>query len=263
MTVDDLNASFRGDVYGDRPAMDEASFRAHVERNDVDLARSHRWTVDGALSGMVLLAFRGERAWIGGFGVVPEYRGRGLARRYLDETLATARASGSTSVELEVLTHNVPAVRLYEHAGFEHIAEVVVWTRGPLHPPADTDAEPRTVAYDAATVTKLARTPASSWQREPESVAAAAPFEALFVGVPDAPNAYAFVRRRERASVIDARAHDPASAAALLAALDAQAGAHEVALVNEPSRGVLHDAFTAHHAWHEFARQYRMRLALR
>ncbi|GEM_PF-4534422 len=43
MTVDDLNASFRGDVYGERPAMDAESFRAHVERNDVDLARSRRW----------------------------------------------------------------------------------------------------------------------------------------------------------------------------------------------------------------------------
>jgi len=43
VTVDDLNASFRGDVYGERPAMDAESFRAHVERNDVDLARSRRW----------------------------------------------------------------------------------------------------------------------------------------------------------------------------------------------------------------------------
>jgi hypothetical protein len=243
--------------------MDAASFRRHVEHNNVDLARSPRWTVDGALSGVALLAFRGERAWIGGFGVVPEYRGRGLAQRYLDETLAIARASRATSVELEVLTHNVPAVRLYERAGFETIDEVVVWTREPLRPPVDANAEPVVRAFAAAAVAALARTAAPCWQREPESVAAAGPLEALFVGRSESPDAYAFVRRGERASLIDTRAHGAAPARALLAALDAQLAAHDLALVNEPARGALHDAFAAHAVWREFARQLRMRIALR
>ncbi len=263
MTVDDLNASFRGDVYGEQPSMNAESFRSHVERNDVDLARSRRWTVDGALSGVVLLAFRGDRAWIGGFGVVPEFRGRGLARRYLDETLDIARASGATSVELEVLTHNAPAVRLYERAGFATIDELVVWTREPLHPADDAHAEPAVHAYGAAAIAALTRTPASCWQREPQSVAAGAPFEALFVGSPESPDAYAFVRRGERASLLDARAHDAASASALLAALDAQFAAVKVALVNEPARGALHEAFASRARWSEFARQHRMRIALR
>jgi len=243
--------------------MDSEGFRAHVRRNDVDLARSRRWTVDGALSGVALLAFRGERAWIGGLGVVPEYRGRGFAQRYLDETLEIARASGAATVELEVLKHNAPAVRLYERAGFETVDEVVVWTREPLRPAGDRDGEPRVLAYDAAAVAALARTPPSCWQREPESVAAAAPFEAFFIGVPESPDAYAFVRRGERASLVDARAHDAAAARALLSALDAQLASHAVALVNEPARGALHDAFAAHGEWREFARQHRMRLALR
>ena len=262
MTVDDLNASFRGDIYGEQPAMNAESFRSHVERNDVDLARSRRWTVDGALSGVVLLAFRGDRAWIGGFGVVPELRGRGLARRYLAETLDIARASGATSVELEVLTHNLPAIRLYERAGFATIDELVIWTREPLRPADDASAEPAVHAYDAAAIAALARTPASCWQREPESVAAGAPFEALFVGPPESPDAYAFVRRRERASLLDARAHDAASASALVSALDAQLAAEKAALVNEPARGALHDAFAGRANWSEFARQYRMRIRL-
>ena len=263
MTADDLNAAFRGDVYGERPGMVEDGFRAHVERNDVDLARSRRWTVDGALSGVVLLAFRGERAWIGGFGVVPEYRGRGLAQRYLEETLAVARASGAVSAELEVMTHNTPAVRLYERAGFEPIDDLVAWTRAPLRPADEADPEPVMRAFDAAAITALARTPASCWQREPESVAAAAPFDALFIGSPDAPDAYAFVRPGERASIVDARAHDAAAAAALLAALDARVPSAAIGVVNEPARGALHDAFTAHPGWHEVVRQYRMRVELR
>jgi ribosomal protein S18 acetylase RimI-like enzyme len=262
VTVDDLNASFRGDVYGERPAMGPVDFDAHVERNGVDLARSRRWTVDGALSGMVLLAFRGERAWIGGFGVVPEYRGRGLARRYLEETLTIARAAGAVSVELEVLHRNAAAIRLYERAGFVRVGELVVWTRAPLRGPAEENAAPVLRAFDAAAITALARTPASCWQREPESVAAAAPFETVFVGAPKSPDAFAFVRRSERAAVVDARAHDRDAAAAMLSALDARFPAHALALVNEPARGVLHDAFAAHARWRELTRQHRMRLTL-
>ncbi|HYW53573.1 MAG TPA: GNAT family N-acetyltransferase [Dongiaceae bacterium] len=263
VTVDDLNASFRGGVYGERPAMDATAFRAHVERNGVDLARSRRWMVDGALSGIVLLAFRGERAWVGGFGVVPEHRGHGLARRYLDESLAIARESGAATVELEVLVQNARAIRLYERAGFGRIDELVVWAREPLRAPAAEDAAPELRAYDAAAIAALARTPASCWQREPESAAAAAPFEAVFAGMPASPDAFAFVRRGERAAIVDARAHDPAAASALLAVLDARFPAHALALVNEPARGALHDAFTAHAGWRELARQHRMRLALR
>lgn len=263
VTADDLNASFRGEVYGERPAMTAARFREHVERNDIDLARSRRWTVRGALSGMVLLAFRGARAWVGGFGVVPEFRGRGLGRRYVRQALAIARASGVTSVELEVLVHNAPAIGLYERAGFATIDELVVWERGPLRPAAEADPAPRTWAYDAAEIAALARAPASCWQREPRSVAAAAPFEALFVGAPGSPDAYSFVRRTDRASLVDARAQDAESASALLAALDAAAGTTALALVNEPARGPLHDALEAHGRWRAFARQYRMRVQLR
>ena len=136
-------------------------------------------------------------------------------------------------------------------------------TRSAARARGETDPAPRTRAFDAATITALSRTPAPCWQREPESAAAASPFEALFIGAPESPDAFAFVRRAERMSVVDARAHDPASAAALLAALDALAGTAVLALVNEPARGALHDALTSHGRWREFARQHRMRASLR
>ena len=95
VTAADLRASFRGEIYGDAPTMTEAWFADHVRRNDVDLTRSPRWTVGGELSGAALPAFRGDRAWVGGFGVVPAYRGRGLARRYLARF--RMRSSGLTA----------------------------------------------------------------------------------------------------------------------------------------------------------------------
>lgn len=255
--VDALNASFRGEVYGEGPAMTAERFALHVGRNGVDLARSPRWTVDGTLSGMALLALRGERAWIGAFGVVPAFRGRGLAQRYLDETCALARAAGATTIELEVLARNAPAVALYRRGGFAVVDELVVWSRPPL------GAEPRHAAARTFTepeIARVARVPAACWQREPASVAASSPCERVLVGGEDAPRAYAFVRRDvDRAALLDAGAADAASASALLEALDAVVPERALMLLNEPAHGPLHDAFAARSAWTETTRQYRMR----
>jgi GNAT superfamily N-acetyltransferase len=267
--VDDLNASFSGDVYGEAPSNDSAWFREHVARNDVDLARSRRWTVDGALSGIALLAFRGDRAWLGGFGVVPEFRGRGLARRYLAETLAIARDSGAASVELEVLAHNAAAIALYEGGGFTHIGDLVVWTRAPLAVDVESGEHVgeggELHSYDVAAVTAIARTPATCWQREPRSVAAASPLERIVVGDGEggARGAYAFMRYAHDRVSLDAGARDSASAAALLVRLDARVPDRKLMLINEPPYGPLHDALVAHPGWSEMTRQRRMRIALR
>lgn len=55
-----------------------------------------------------------------GMGLLPELRGRGLGRRLLERTLAAARASGLTRVELEVYVSNAAAIALYERCGFRH-----------------------------------------------------------------------------------------------------------------------------------------------
>ena len=254
--VEALNASFRGEVYGEGPAMTADRFALHVARNGVDLARSPRWAVDGALSGIALLALRGERAWIGGFGVVPAFRGRGLAQRYLDETCALARDAGATTIELEVLVRNAAAVALYRRGGFAVVDELVVWSRPPLgaeplHPAA------RVLAEDE--IARIARVPAACWQREPASVAASSPCERVLIGGEDAPRAYAFVRRDvDRAALLDAGAGDEASAVALLDALDALVPERALQLLNEPARGPLHEALGARSAWTETTRQYRM-----
>lgn len=264
VTADDLNASFRGEVYGDSPAMNEDWFHDHVARNDIDLARSPRWTVEGELAGAALLALRGDRAWIGAFGIVPRFRRRGLASRYLEEVLALARESGATSVELEVLENNPDAIRLYERGGFEQIDQLVAWSRAPLE-----DASPPlaggdvSASFDAQAVAAIMRVPATCWQREPPSVAAAAPFQTIILGETASPDAYAFVRHRpERSSLLDAGARDAAAAGALLRALDVHLPERTLFFLNEPARGPLHDAFVADGRWSEFARQRRMRILL-
>lgn len=53
-----------------------------------------------------------------GMGVRKDYRRLGIGTRLLDQTLLRAKELGLERVELEVLSSNTPAIRLYEKAGF-------------------------------------------------------------------------------------------------------------------------------------------------
>src|SRR5690349_4225367 len=60
----------------------------HVAYNDVDLGISPIWLDDeGNVIAAALLGVRGKRAWIGGFGIAPEYRGQGYAKRLLEHVI--------------------------------------------------------------------------------------------------------------------------------------------------------------------------------
>jgi GNAT superfamily N-acetyltransferase len=214
--VEAFNASFRSEVYGDAP-MSAERFVQHVERYAIDLTRSPRWTVDGALSGIALLGFRDRRAWLGGFGVVPKFRSRGLADRYLG----------------------------------------AAWRRASL---GGASARAAAMARDEREIARVARRPATCWQREPQSVAATSPSERIVVGDDIAPQAYAYIRRNaDSAAILDAGARDAASAELLLGALDDAAPDVALVIINEPAHGPLHEAFTARASWSETVRQHRMR----
>jgi RimJ/RimL family protein N-acetyltransferase len=55
-----------------------------------------------------------------GMGLLPAYRGRGLGRRLLEETLHAGHDAGITRIELEVYASNAVAIKLYERLGFVH-----------------------------------------------------------------------------------------------------------------------------------------------
>jgi ribosomal protein S18 acetylase RimI-like enzyme len=54
-----------------------------------------------------------------GMGLLPAYRGRGLGRRLMEETLQGARAFGLSRIELSVRVDNARAVALYTRLGFQ------------------------------------------------------------------------------------------------------------------------------------------------
>lgn len=49
----------------------------------------------------------------------PEYRGRGLVNRLLEEVLEEGRSRGHTLAQINIMTGNTPARRAYEKVGFQ------------------------------------------------------------------------------------------------------------------------------------------------
>ena len=58
-------------------------------------------------------------AFDAGTGVIPDFRGQGLAKRMFDHALPELQARGVKRVLLEVLQRNEPAIKAYQKSGFE------------------------------------------------------------------------------------------------------------------------------------------------
>ena len=120
--------------------MDAATFDDVVRRWDIDLDRSCVAFDDDETVGLANLAVRGERAWIGGIGVIPSARRRGIGRALKEALLEEA----PPTVTLELIEHNEPARLLYEQLGFVTRRTLEVWTLAADVGAAEVrDVEPR------------------------------------------------------------------------------------------------------------------------
>src|SRR5678816_1754646 len=93
---------------------------------DVDVGASPVADVDGDPAAFALLALRGDEGWIGGMGVVPEARRRGLGSAVMEAAADEARSRGVRDLRLEVIDRNGPAVQLYRQLGYEHVRDLDV-----------------------------------------------------------------------------------------------------------------------------------------
>jgi ribosomal protein S18 acetylase RimI-like enzyme len=113
-----LNTVFEGYVVP--MAFSTEQMELHVLYNDIDLRASPIWYDDaGRVVAAALLGIRGERGWIGGFGVAPEHRRHGYAKELIRTMIETAASRGLARLGLEVLRENEPAFNLYAGAGFK------------------------------------------------------------------------------------------------------------------------------------------------
>ncbi|HEY5378583.1 MAG TPA: GNAT family N-acetyltransferase [Pseudolabrys sp.] len=109
-------------------ALHAASFRRGWSEEEVESMLSdhaviaHRAMLGRALTGFVMSRSATDEAEILSIAVARRGQGRGLARQLLTLHLRRLAALGRRAVFLEVDEHNIPAIRLYQQAGFREIA---------------------------------------------------------------------------------------------------------------------------------------------
>ncbi len=105
------------------------------------------WIEDSRLIGNVSIYPASQppeagRAWIiANVAVHPDYRGRGIARRLMNESLSAIRKrpGASGDVILQVETQNWKARELYLSLGFHDEGAFTLWRRSPARPPDALD----------------------------------------------------------------------------------------------------------------------------
>lgn len=121
-------------------SLDDSSFDHIVVRESVVLEGSVAATLDGKVVGVGLLALRGQRAWIGGMGVIPRLRRQGIGRQMMRFLIEQARTRGVQTILLEVITRNTGAYQLYQSLGFQTTRRLLVLSRHAASlPPAFTE----------------------------------------------------------------------------------------------------------------------------
>lgn len=235
-------------------AFSSEQLHLHMTYNDVDAAASPLWYDDeGAVLAAALLGIRGTRGWIGGFGVAPEYRGRGYAAQLLETLETTARERGLRSMQLEVLAGNAPAIHAYRSAGYQIARTLRSFER---------------IMESARELAGFATAPVGDfvdradpmppcWQRERATILNGAASSAVRSG-----EDYALFRyNAQAAQVLKLGAGDAGGLERLANAIASGRELARILLLNEPAESpITRHARTA--GWNEPFTQYEMRLDL-
>lgn len=72
--------------------------------------------------GKIRVNFSGDTAFISGFGILPEYRGRGFGKAALIESVRLINEKNIAEIELDVECKNSTALNLYKACGFEEMS---------------------------------------------------------------------------------------------------------------------------------------------
>jgi ribosomal protein S18 acetylase RimI-like enzyme len=250
-----FNRSFEGYLVPMTHTAD--SLRTLIAVNALSLEHSFVAEDDvGQPVGIVLLAVRGARGWIGGMGLAPEWRGRGQAAPLMRAVLDAARVLGLASVELEVLTRNTSARSLYTRLGFQNTRFLAVFT-GPLASEAPSIQQPspiREIAVERALGDFAAlHQVAPPWQRDLPALVEMAPtlratalldgetVRAYLLCLASSGSGHSIMDFGSRAATPEARCDD---ALALIGALVAPTTGESVRAINVAPGDALGDALT-------------------
>jgi GNAT superfamily N-acetyltransferase len=145
-----------------------------VRRDSVDLTLSRVMLNEGQPVGVALIARRGWTSRLAAMAIIPEARGRSIAKACMTQLLDEAQARGDRTMTLEVIEQNTPAVRLYEQFGFQIIRRLVGHSGQPQAQPCDVRLETVDVR-EAARVLIAHNSPDLPWQLSGETLAQAGP----------------------------------------------------------------------------------------
>ncbi len=130
--VEAFNAAYED--YFVRVVMNQRSFKNLIQRDAILMTHSVVCVEDAKIVGMALLAKREQKGWIGGVGVIPHYRRRGIARQMMEYLIAQARTLNIETLTLEVIEQNHYALHLYKTLGFQPQRRLVVLENRTLSP---------------------------------------------------------------------------------------------------------------------------------
>lgn len=162
--------------------MSVRQLRERVARDDIDMTASQVALLAGEPVGMGMLALRGQRAWIGGVGVLPSHRGHGIGRGVMEALLGAGRDGGAQHVQLEVIRQNTAARALYDSLGFRqarvlHVAEGFARARVPGYKFQQVSVT------DALRFFERFRAAPNPWQRERVALERLAPNLSAWVAI--------------------------------------------------------------------------------
>ena len=189
----------------------------------------------GAFVGMARMGLRGARGWCGGFGIAPDFRGTGASKLLAAQMIQVARENHLTTLQLEVLTQNVKAIKVYEGAGFVVTRRLIgVQTETAALPEAAANLHAETVD-PAILLPRLYEGPQPDWEREPASILALGTSAVALPGSDGQRSGLLFRRGGDNIQILAAFLANDLPDAALATLLRAAAGdATGVQVFNEP-----------------------------
>ena len=228
----------------------EETFARYIRANDIDPAASPVWFHDGEPVAIGVAGIRANRGWVGAFGLSPAFRGKGLAQAMFAGVLRHIKGRGVLNITLEVLDRNLPAIAVYERAGFRTVRKLFT-----LHSP-EMKADPAGAqTVDPAVAIRLADGTGLEpcWQREDRSLELRlAALRALRCG-----SSFALFRAQS-GDVSVLKAHlDIGDTDALMAAVAAHSADGTIAIVNEPAGSPLPALLTTR-GWNTVHVQHEM-----
>jgi ribosomal protein S18 acetylase RimI-like enzyme len=111
---------------GKQIARQNAIFFDHSEEyewsseEDEDLSKNtYMVELDEAIIGKIAISYDDDSAFISGFGILPDFRGKGYGKASLKEALRLIDEKGTHNIELDVESKNSNALNLYKACGFK------------------------------------------------------------------------------------------------------------------------------------------------